>query len=863
MGVHHARCRPEPHGPTFVGWRRLSTEKERPMGTGRQEPSAGGSHDQRPRPAGRPGLLDAARLLTCSTPRDLLDTALELALRITVRGPLPTHRRAFLYRLRPDGWLQLTDRLDLSSEQLSPYQLVPPDAGLPVAQAVREGEPVVSATEDATNPYPGHDQATNPAKYLTHPLSLDGRVLGGVVLCLPVGATLDDEELAQLAAVVELFSQRLYVLTGRPAEAAREEGLNQARTAHGASAVAALGDTNDAGDKRDTSGEQTAGGERGTSEERNAPGAGEAPAGNAKGHQAGGHYPAPRATSPHDPAATDTPSRREHLVRSDHQQLRSNLDPMVDMALSNAGVGSFDWDFPSGRLIWDERTCHVFGVDPEEFDGRIETFYDRAHPDDRTKVHAAVQESHRTGFFKSQFRIVLPDGSIRHVEAESRVIFSPEGVPFGMAGIARDRTRDVRRAEHNRRRQEFVMRVTRGFTAASSTSEIVTLMADTVMPTIAASKLAILLRESEHPPRWVGLRGFRKEEVTPLVDAIHRLRTAREPNPVQRGRTLLLADREQFHATFPFEDLHPLPDEQAWLVLPLSTADGLSGICVLSFEEAQDFTTEDEAITTAVAGILAQSLARTRLFDERRSQLTELQQLMLPRRLPQLPGLEVAVGYRPGSRGLMVGGDWYDALAMPDGRVSVIIGDVQGHNVQAAAVMGQLRTVMRAFASEGNGLSALLARGNRALNQMDTDLFATCAIVEIDTKAGTVRMARAGHPYPLLAEPSGRVYEVEAAGGMPLGCFPEDEYPVSDLPLPKGGTLLLYTDGLVENTGMEYDDAVDAIIGQLARWARHNAPERSGGRTDLELLAEEIITPTTAHGPYLDDVAVLLVRRPT
>lgn len=813
------------------------------MGTGRQEPPAGGTQDQRPRPAGRPGLLDAARLLTCSDPRDLLETALELALRITARGPLPTHRRAFLYQLRRDGWLQLTDRLDLSTEQLSPYQLVPPDAGLPIAQAVREGEPVVSVIDDTTNPYPGSAQATNPAKYLTHPLHLDGRYLGGVIFCLPIGATLDDEELAQLAAVVELFAQRLYVLTGGPAAAVQEEGPSPDRAAHGSTAVAARGDTGGEEDGGDTAGEE------------------EAPTEGARGHQTAADAQAPHSLRHRGPA-TDSPSRLEHLIRSDHQQLRSNLDPMVDMALSNAGVGSFDWDFPSGRLVWDERTCHVFGIEPEEFDGRIETFYDRVHPDDRAKVQTAVEESHRTGFYQAQYRIVLPDGSTRHVEAESRVIFSPEGVPFGMAGIARDRTRDVRRADHNRRRQEFVMRVTRGFTAASSTSEIVTLMADTVMPTIAANKLAIALREPERPPQWVGLRGFREEDVTSLVDAIHRLRTAREPNPVQRGRTLLLADREQFHAAFPTEDLHPLPDEQAWLILPLSTADGLSGTCVLSFEEPQDFTAEDEAITTAVAGILAQSLARTRLFDERRSQLTELQQLMLPRRLPQLPGLEVAVGYRPGSRGLMVGGDWYDALAMPDGRVSVIIGDVQGHNVQAAAVMGQLRTVMRAFAAEGNGLSALLARGNRALYQMDTDLFATCAIVEIDTKAGTVRMSRAGHPYPLLADPSGRVYEVEAAGGMPLGCFPEDEYPVSDLPLPKGGTLLLFTDGLVENTGMEYGDAVDVIIGQLARWARPDAPGRAAGQPDLELLAEEIITPTTVYGPDLDDVAVLLVRRP-
>ncbi|MBU7599103.1 SpoIIE family protein phosphatase [Streptomyces sp. P38-E01] len=850
------------------------------MGKGRREPPAAGAHDHRPRPAGPPGLLDAARLLSCADLEELLDTGLELALRITARGPLPsTPRRAFLYQLRPDDWLQLTQRLDLTDDDLSPYRLVPWHAELPIARAARENRVLVNVLDQTAVPYPGSLYATAPAQYWTQPLYLDGRCLGGVIYCLPLDASLGDEEQTLLTALAELFAERLQLLCSpepRPDSAtptAATTGTDGPTGTDGGptGTTAGTGPAGAGAPVRPAEGARPASGpdhDRAQDAERADPET-----------DAGDGSPAPQhAERAVPPAGPHTMRRRgplerfptplEQLIHTGQEQLRSNLDPMVDMALSNTGIGSFDWDFPSGRLIWDERLSRLHGIEPEEFDGRIETFFERVHPEDIQRVHDAVKESHRTGFYKCQYRVIMPDDTVRHVESESRVIFSPEGFPYGMVGIARDRTDEVRRAERNRRRQEFVMQVTGRFTAASSTAQIVSLMADTVMPTVSASKMAILLREPDQPPRLVGLRGFREEHATQLMAAVRRLHAV--PGPIRRGRTLMLENREQFDALFDEEDLRPPADERAWLILPLSTADGLMGTCVLSFEEEQRFSAEDEAITTAVGGILAQSLARTRLFDERRSQLTELQQLMLPQRIPALPGLEVAVGYRPGSRGLMVGGDWYDALVMPDGTVSVIIGDVQGHNVKAAAVMGQLRTVMRVFAAEGDRLGALLARGNRALYQMDTDLFATCAIVEIDPKAGVVQMARAGHPYPLLVDSVGSVYEAEADGGMPLGCFPEDDYPVSDLPLPKGGTLLLFTDGLVENTGMEYGLAVEAITGTLSRWVQRNSPRHDGGQhggrlpggqRDLELLAEEIVSPPVDK-PHLDDVAVLLVRRP-
>ncbi|MFH8371234.1 SpoIIE family protein phosphatase [Streptomyces sp. NPDC018031] len=534
---------------------------------------------------------------------------------------------------------------------------------------------------------------------------------------------------------------------------------------------------------------------------------------------------------------------------------------MLEMAMANAGIGSFDWDFPSGRLVWDERICRLFGIAPAEFDGRVETFYAALHPDDRATVDQALEESLRTGRYVVHYRIVRRDDrAVRWIDAESRVVYTPGGEPRGMVGVARDSTEERAREYERQARKDFVLGITRAFTAASSSEDIVSTMADTVLPAFGGQRMAIFLKSEDGGMRLLGSRGFDGHQ--------DRLRWIGEIGvdnpylaPLLDGEPMFISSREEFMERVGDPRLTPLPGLHAWAVLPLATADGLVGVCVIVYEHPHTFSADDQVLGAGLSGILAQSLARARLFDERRAHLTELQDLMLPRRLPRLPGLDVLVRYRPGSDGLDVGGDWYDALPMPDGRIAMVIGDVQGHSARAAAVMGQLRIAMQAHATEGHELASLMSRANRTLCDLDTDLFATCAIVDITAADGTLRVVRAGHPPPMVLGPDGRVVALDVPGGVPLGIFPcaGRDYPVTEVNLPEGATLLLYTDGLVEEPGVDYDDGVARLAGRLGY--RPGAADGSGGPPDLEALAERVLAPAVAGSGHDDDVAVVLVRR--
>ncbi len=156
------------------------------------------------------------------------------------------------------------------------------------------------------------------------------------------------------------------------------------------------------------------------------------------------------------------------------------------------------------------------------------------------------------------------------------------------------------------------------------------------------------------------------------------------------------------------------------------------------------FTGEDRELGTALAGILAQSLQRAILFDQEREFATGLQSSMLPRHIPRFDGAEIAVRYHAASSGREVGGDWYDVVALPQNRVGLVVGDVQGHDTHAAAVMGQLRIALRAYAAEGHPPSTVLARASRFLAELDTERFATCGYAQLDLATGT----RATRPGP-------------------------------------------------------------------------------------------------------------------
>ncbi|MER6472602.1 PP2C family protein-serine/threonine phosphatase [Streptomyces collinus] len=305
------------------------------------------------------------------------------------------------------------------------------------------------------------------------------------------------------------------------------------------------------------------------------------------------------------------------------------------------------------------------------------------------------------------------------------------------------------------------------------------------------------------------------------------------------------------------EDLgrdHPraprISGKQAWAFLPLVITGRPVGCCILSYDEPHAFTADERAVLTSLAGLIAQALDRARLYDTQHRLARELQRALLPRTMPTVPGLSVAARYLPAGHGVDVSGDFYDLLRLDDTTVAAFIGDVEGHSIAAAALMGQVRTAIHAHATAGAPPDQVLARTNRLLVDLESDLLVACLYAHVDLTHGRLTLAGAGHVPPLLREGpgAGRVLDVEP--GPLLGIGTDVHYPVTSAALPPGAILALYTDGLVERPGQDATRATADLLRHLTA-----ADDR-----DLERLADDLVHHAWPTGQFTDDVTMLLLR---
>ena len=212
------------------------------------------------------------------------------------------------------------------------------------------------------------------------------------------------------------------------------------------------------------------------------------------------------------------------------------------------------------------------------------------------------------------------------------------------------------------------------------------------------------------------------------------------------------------------------------LFVPLVAGRRTNGLLVVEWEQERRLLPDERALVEALAGQAAQALDRASHFASEQAIAETLQRSVLPVSLPRVDGVELAARYLPGSAQLDVGGDWFDALRLPDGRLGLVVGDVVGKGVQAAASMAQLRNAIRAFSVERLKPSSVLARLNRlAEDALDTS-FATLAYIVLDPETSVCRLSCAGHPPPVIAYPDGRVELLDAARGLPLGTGIDAKY---------------------------------------------------------------------------------------
>ncbi len=288
----------------------------------------------------------------------------------------------------------------------------------------------------------------------------------------------------------------------------------------------------------------------------------------------------------------------------------------------------------------------------------------------------------------------------------------------------------------------------------------------------------------------------------------------------------------------------------AVLVVPLPGDDGPMGALAFASRDPQrHYGADDIALAEEIARRFAPVVEGALRLEEERTMAEMLQRSLLPQRLPDIPELDVAARYLPGTAGLAVGGDWYDLLPLPDGRVLLAIGDVVGHGVMAAAAMGRARAAAQLCALTEVGPGELLTRLNTFFAADGEASMLTLFVALHEPFTGRLEYANAGHPPPLVRDAAGGVRFLDGTTGAPLGADPMHAYGQHVDELGPGASLVLYTDGLVERR----NESLDVGLSRL-RHAVQAGPE------DLADLLAHLLTVMLPEAGAGDDVALLVVR---
>ena len=281
------------------------------------------------------------------------------------------------------------------------------------------------------------------------------------------------------------------------------------------------------------------------------------------------------------------------------------------------------------------------------------------------------------------------------------------------------------------------------------------------------------------------------------------------------------------------------------LGVPLMAKGKVIGVLHVGSLTPRRFTSDDASLLQLAADRAALAVQSLRSADDRIA-AAALQRSLLPSALPTAPGLQIAARYVPGSG--VVGGDWYDVFALPSGSVCAVIGDVTGSGLNAAVIMGRMRSALRAYALETEDPADMLERLNRKMGHFEPDVMATVLCAVIIPSLEEIRMSCAGHLPPLLAPPGQPAEAVKVAADLPIGLATPRPRRVITASFPPGAVLCLYTDGLVERRDRPLDDG----IARLCAAATAADPERA---------CASVMAAMASYVTHTDDVALLMLRR--
>ena len=287
------------------------------------------------------------------------------------------------------------------------------------------------------------------------------------------------------------------------------------------------------------------------------------------------------------------------------------------------------------------------------------------------------------------------------------------------------------------------------------------------------------------------------------------------------------------------------------LAVPLFDEGQVIGAIQIGTLTRRDFDGETIGLLRLAADRAGLAIGRTRLYERERRIAQELQRSLLPKRLPDVAGVALGARYEPGENGTAVGGDWYDAIALPSGRVAIAIGDVVGRGIEAASTMGQMRSALRAILMQADDTGKMADRLNRFTLALGSDeaIMTTVVLAILEPGTGTLRFTNAGHPPPLLVGAGGSAAYLDEPPAPPMGVLATPRYLQHTRRLEPGATLVLYTDGLVEDP----TEVLDIGLERLREAAREAG-------TDVEATCELLLGSLRDDAARSDDVTLLVVR---
>ena len=558
--------------------------------------------------------------------------------------------------------------------------------------------------------------------------------------------------------------------------------------------------------------------------------------------------------------AVDVTDRQNsaEAVRRSEERYRSLVQAGAQVVWVTTPTGQIAEDSPEWRWIT--------GQSLDEYLGN--GWLDAIHPEDRERVEREWRECVRAGkVFDSRYRVRTKTGSYRHYDVRA-VPIERDGKIIEWVGASTDVT-GQREAEEMRGRlteqlSAAALRTARLQQATSMLAEALTVLQVVEVITevgrsaIGAERSAVALLDRErlqlHTINPLGLPevpGAPSGDMPLDAPSVMTLAiTSRRPVLVENPESL----RRHFDGLDGVDLFLTHSDERAWVGLPLLAAGAPLGALRFSFTKPRQITEEERVFLEALAGQCALALERASLFEREHTTAETLQRSLLPDRLPSVPGIILEARYLPVTRNMEIGGDWYDAFRLPDGRLAVATGDVMGKGLTAAAGMGRVRNALRALALTDPRPAAVLAGLDRLFTATELDeQVTTVAYLVLDPVTGEGLAGNAGHLPPLLLSRDAPPRLDTTEAGTPLGwACPRQQYVFR---LPPGTTAVLYSDGLVENRRRGLDSGLDELVSVAAQ-------ARPGMVEDPARLLEYLVDRMLTGYEQDDDVTVLVLHVP-